>query len=412
MSRNRFHRFRVLVAALAVLLTGLSLLQPASASQFKKSATDVTVVLAFAPGTAQQSWVLPDSAKSQLVTARQDIARAQQILLTGYSAPAAGTAAGELALKRTAAVAAYLARFAPTATVQQVSGGLASGSTTPQDGNRVSVRLTPTPGLLWVQNFNEPRGSVVDGSSLWGLHGNGSSELGLPTYGTGEIEFNDPNFATTDGAGNLRIHTVRDSNLWRSSRIWTQGRVNFQYGRLEIRAKLPQGAYNWPAIWMLGSDYQPPNGAFGTVQWPASGELDIMEGLGANSVVQGTLHGSAAGGGDWLGGAGVTAVAPLSNISAGYHVWSIDWLPNQISFAMDGVTYATDTFNGQAVTQTLANNQKRVIDAAGNWPFNQPFFLIFNNAVWPGSNQANGTNSDFLIDWVKYSTLNGFGRVN
>ncbi|MEY3663493.1 MAG: hypothetical protein RI919_1009, partial [Actinomycetota bacterium] len=60
-----------------------------------------------------------------------------------------------------------------------------------------------------------------------------------------------------------------------SSRIHTKGKLAFQYGRLEARIKNPKGDGTWPAFWMLGNDF-PAN------QWPNSGEIDIMEGKGAN----------------------------------------------------------------------------------------------------------------------------------
>ena len=44
----------------------------------------------------------------------------------------------------------------------------------------------------------------------------------------------------------------------------------FTYGRLEVNAKLPQGLWEWPAIWLM-----PRDNAYGT--WPASGEIDVME---------------------------------------------------------------------------------------------------------------------------------------
>src|SRR5699024_655011 len=72
-----------------------------------------------------------------------------------------------------------------------------------------------------------------------------------------------------------------------SSRLVTKGKQEFKYGRIDIRAKLPQGQGIWPALWMLGSN-------FSTVGWPASGEIDIMEmiggGDGRDNKTHGTLH--------------------------------------------------------------------------------------------------------------------------
>jgi beta-glucanase (GH16 family) len=62
-------------------------------------------------------------------------------------------------------------------------------------------------------------------------------------------------------------------NPVRSARIRSLNSFNFQYGRVEIKAKLPKGDWIWPAIWML-----PANSEYGG--WPASGEIDIMESRG------------------------------------------------------------------------------------------------------------------------------------
>ena len=57
------------------------------------------------------------------------------------------------------------------------------------------------------------------------------------------------------------------------TRISTKGKKEFQYGKIEIRAKLPLGKGLWPAFWMLGSNID-------SVGWPKSGEIDILEYVG------------------------------------------------------------------------------------------------------------------------------------
>lgn len=64
-------------------------------------------------------------------------------------------------------------------------------------------------------------------------------------------------------------------NPVRSARLRTAKSFAFKYGRIEIRAKLPRGDWLWPAIWLL-----PKHNEYG--QWPASGEIDIMESRGNN----------------------------------------------------------------------------------------------------------------------------------
>lgn len=81
-------------------------------------------------------------------------------------------------------------------------------------------------------------------------------------------------------------------NPIRSARLRSAKSFAFQYGRIEINAKLPQGDWLWPAIWLL-----PKHNEYGN--WPASGEIDIMEskgnganygGEGGNDCFGSTLH--------------------------------------------------------------------------------------------------------------------------
>lgn len=62
------------------------------------------------------------------------------------------------------------------------------------------------------------------------------------------------------GAGGNVLNPIQ------SAKITTATTFNFQYGRVEVVAKLPKGDWLWPAIWML-----PARNEYG--MWPASGEF-------------------------------------------------------------------------------------------------------------------------------------------
>jgi len=71
--------------------------------------------------------------------------------------------------------------------------------------------------------------------------------------------------------GKLVIRAMKEgSSNYTSAKIHTKGKQDFQFGRIDIRAKLPKGQGIWPAIWMLGKNID-------DVGWPACGEIDIME---------------------------------------------------------------------------------------------------------------------------------------
>ena len=282
-----------------------------------------------------------------------------------------------------------------------------------------TVNITPinydvTHGqLLWSQDFSDPAGTLP-ASNVWTpLLGDGYAQLGFSNYGTGEIESNSASEAQTDGNGNLVMTATKSNGVWTSSRIWTQGKVNFQYGFLEARIQFPTGNFNWPAFWMLGSNYLFPNHNAGSVPWPSSGEIDIAEGLGDNSVDQSTLHGNNPDGSDWNGGGGLTGVAPLQNISSAFHTFGLVWAPNSIAFTLDGTIFITDSFdqNTGIVTQTWAGGSS-TFDTHHAWPFNQPFFILLDNAIqgkW--ASLPDGTTSSMKVDWIKYYANNGLGTV-
>jgi beta-glucanase (GH16 family) len=246
------------------------------------------------------------------------------------------------------------------------------------------------------------------------LLGDGNEQLGLWRFGTGELEWNVPEAAATDGKGNMVITTTKSGGQWTSARYWTQGKVNFKYGKIEARIKMPAGSYNWPAFWMLGSNYSPPNQSFGTTGWPMSGEIDIAEGLHGNVDYSSTIHANVKDTTNpWNWGGGLSAASNLQNPSNGYHTFGMLWKPNMIAFTVDGREIVRNTFNGGFVSQTVGGMEYNLFNSEGVWPFNKPFFLILNNAVQPNAgDEPNGTTSKMSVDWIRYSTYSGYGALN
>ncbi len=200
------------------------------------------------------------------------------------------------------------------------------------------------------------------------------------------IDTNTWNFETgnNNGWGNNEAQYYRANNAWTenghlvieareeqyggcdytSARMTTQGKYNKQYGRVDVRAKLPYGQGIWPAIWMLGSN-------IGSVGWPQCGEIDIMELVGNDpDTVHGTVHGPDS------GGAGIGGSYSQSNwFSDAYHTFTLTWYPDAIKFFVDGQ---------QFFVTTLYDAQ----NAGREWVFDDgPFFFLLNVAVggnWPG----------------------------
>jgi beta-glucanase (GH16 family) len=130
---------------------------------------------------------------------------------------------------------------------------------------------------------------------------------------------------------------------------YTSARLNskyaFKYGRVDIRAKIPKEAGTWPALWMLGKNVNEDGGFFdsqyGNTSWPACGEIDILEhGITRDkedNYIQSALHTTSSSGNTFnIGG-----VVVGDNIADNYHIYSMNWSPNQISFLLDNVVFYT-----------------------------------------------------------------------
>ena len=226
--------------------------------------------------------------------------------------------------------------------------------------------------LAWSDEFNGPAGSAVDGTKWVAEVGNGSNGWGNHQR---EYNTNSTKNASMDGAGNLVITAHRESlgkrfRCWygecqyTSARLKTQGRFEQAYGRFEARIRVPFGQGIWPAFWMLGNNIQ-------TAGWPACGEIDIMEHIGREPYnVYGTIHGPG-----YSGAAGIGAPYALTSarFTDAFHVFAVEWEPNQIRWYVDGNLY-----------QTRAPAD---LPPGAAWVFDHPHFMILNLAVggyWPG----------------------------
>jgi beta-glucanase (GH16 family) len=168
-----------------------------------------------------------------------------------------------------------------------------------------------------------------------------------------------------------------------STRLVTRGKAEWTYGHFEIRAKLPCAIGTWPAIWMLGSHTLPaePN-------WPASGEIDIMEQRGFNSAekmkVLGTLHFQ-----DAYAGGGPTVEQSLTSACTDFNTYHMTWTPTEIKIGVNGGVY--NTYN------------KPPNATPNNWPFDNPQYLLLNVAVGGtlGGNTIRDLPSSMEVEFVR-----------
>ena len=241
---------------------------------------------------------------------------------------------------------------------------------------------TSYPGytLAWADEFN---GTTLN-SSDWSFQ-NGDGCPGNCGWGNNELEYyTDRPDNLFFQSGKLIIEAKKENyagKTYTSSKILTQGKKTFKYGRIDIRAILPNAKGIWPAFWML-----PQNNVYGG--WPKSGEIDMMEMIGNSpSTTYGTLHFGPGPGSTQLGR---TYTLPSGIFNDQFHVFSTVWKQNQVQWLVDGVVYSTYT---------------NADFGANNYPFNEDFFLIFNMAVggnFPGNPDATSYFPQWLIvDYIR-----------
>jgi beta-glucanase (GH16 family) len=246
--------------------------------------------------------------------------------------------------------------------------------------NTTSTSPSPVPATTtWSDEFDGPADSLPDAAKwTYDLGGGGWGNQELETY------TNAPENVHLDGQGHLIIHVASTPGGYTSARVKTQGRFAVQYGRIEIRAKLPSGQGLWPAFWMLGTNIT-------SVGWPQCGEVDIMENVGREpSTNHGTVHGPG-----YSGGSGVSATYSLSGgrkFSDDFHVFAIQWASQTMTFSVDNTVYTT-------VTPTAVHGAP--------WVFDHQFFLVLNVAVggtFPGAPDATSQfPQEMIVDYVRVS---------
>ncbi len=228
--------------------------------------------------------------------------------------------------------------------------------------------------LSWNDEFD---GDTIDPAS-W------TFDIGGGGWGNGELEYYTARPENARLENGLLVIEARqekyEGSYYTSARLKTEGLQSFQYGLIEGRLKVPQGAGLWPAFWMLGTDFNGSN-------WPDCGEIDIMEHIGKEpDLIFGTLHGP--------GYSGVLGFSKWNrqsyNIADDFHTYAIEWETDEIRWYYDGEHYHTVT---------------RMDIGDREWVFDHPFFIILNLAVGGQLPGIVGLDTEFpsqyYVDYVR-----------
>lgn len=247
--------------------------------------------------------------------------------------------------------------------------------------------------LIWSDEFDS--GSAPD-SAVW------SYDLGASGWGNNELqEYTSAPQNVRIEDGNLVIAVQKDENGFTSARIRTEDKLTFKYGTIEARIKVPDLADGlWPAFWTLGNN-------FSQVGWPACGEIDIMEMGSGAAISAGVINQRVGSTAHWDNEGQWASYSRFLDMSAdlddGFHIFSMDWTPTQITTYIDG--------------QLIWTFRIQIDSCADCSEFHQPHFIILNMAVGgnytgllsPGQITATMP-AEMLIDYIRISD-NGYTEL-
>lgn len=235
--------------------------------------------------------------------------------------------------------------------------------------------------MVWSDEFN---GTTLD-ESVWGYNTGGGG------WGNRELQYytNRPeNIRVQNGC--LEIEARKEEyqgNQYTSARILSKNKKTFTYGKMESRIKFPGGRGTWPAYWMMGN----------SGGWPNCGEIDIIEHVGSMearaSFALHTVLKNGTKGNNWA----KTNWFDYS-LADDFHVYGVEWAQEEkdgkdvIRFFVDDVQYA------EVWEEQIDNND--------SWPFNKPFFFIYNLAI--GGNMGGQVDDAIFnqprimyVDWLR-----------
>ena len=287
------------------------------------------------------------------------------------------------------------------------SSSVATSSSTPVSSSSQisSSSMEAEPGsssanwqLVWEEEFEE---ASLD-TSTWNFeYGYGDiPELNVWGWGAGQLqEYTDDssNIYLKDGLLNISLNydggRLTDRN-YTSSKINTKGKHTWQYGRFVIRAKLPYGKGMWPAVWMMGNEYEV------TRNWPKCGEIDIIEMFGGSEDGKdNTLIGAA----HWFNEdvqtdssystyiAGTHVLPHPEKLADDFHTYMMEWDSTEINWYFDDTLFHT--------VDISASHQSEFRD--------DQYYLMVNNSVgsyheaigYPDS--TNVFPQVMQLDWIK-----------
>ena len=234
--------------------------------------------------------------------------------------------------------------------------------------------------LIWEEDFNKD--GVLD-DTKWNVIQRNSADWG------NTLSNHDDCILIKDGKAYLRgivnDDLESDTSRYLTGGINTKGKFAWQYGKVEIYAKLESAKGAWPAMWMLAN--QPKYG-----RYPRNGEIDLMEHLNYEDKFYQTVHSY------------YTLVlkekknppyyTTTKTNTEEYNTYGMEWFPDKMVFTLNGV----ETFVYPMLKDADSNQ----------WPFDQPFYLMIDQQLggsWVGEVDPDDLPVQMIVDWVKVYEL-------
>lgn len=176
--------------------------------------------------------------------------------------------------------------------------------------------------------------------------------------------------SVNDGILRLTSDRIRDEKYYANVSLTTFEKMSFQYGYIEIRAKVPFARPAWPSFWLISD----PNKRLTTL-WKS--EIDIFEGIGIENVTESTLH-------KWYHDGtrrhfSTPAERTTRKVFASkeeaqdWHTYGMLWTSEFIKFFVDGEVF--QVFD-------ITDKGDYVSDDYGMGGHHDPHYVIFNNHVY------------------------------
>ena len=244
---------------------------------------------------------------------------------------------------------------ARTGTVTIMSGVARKAISVSQEAAAQSAYNAPDGyRLVWQDEFD--KGSELNGND-WTHEVKNSGWVNHELQNYVNHKTPEGNLVTEIRNGKLRITALKENGKIYSGRVYAKVKEGWKYGYIEASIKLPKGKGTWPAFWMMPVNFR---------SWPADGEIDIMEEVGYHpDYVSSSLHANAH---VHSNGTQVTHEMKCEGAEDDFHTYAILWTAKNITTYVDGKV------------QLSYDNRGLGRD---DWPYDDPFYVIFNLA-WGG----------------------------